>query len=186
MRNTNDSTETQSVPGYLSVKEAAQVLKLSTSRVYEYVEDGRLPSVRAAHVILIPEKAVRTFAPTIAGRPRKSVPRWRISPENNLLFALTIMVQVREGCYATFLERLEEIKQDNRFLFPGTISRFLMVEQPVASSSPQVELLLVWRSTSMPDEEVRNQELALFQQTLEDVLDWDTAHYQQRQVLMHA
>jgi len=43
-----------SVPGYVSIKEAAEMLGLSPSRVYEYVEDGRLSSVRAAHVILIP------------------------------------------------------------------------------------------------------------------------------------
>jgi excisionase family DNA binding protein len=74
-----------SVPGYVSIKEAAEMLGLSPSRVYEYVEDGRLSSVRAAHVILIPEEEVKRFKPRIAGRPRKSTLRWRISPENNQL-----------------------------------------------------------------------------------------------------
>ncbi len=64
-----------SVPGYVSIKEAAEILGLSPGRVYEYVEDGRLSSVRAAHVILIPLEEVKNFKPNIAGRPRKSVLR---------------------------------------------------------------------------------------------------------------
>ena len=79
-----------SVPGYVSIKEAAAMLGLSPGRIYEYVEDGRLSSVRAAHVILIPIEDVENFKPNIAGRPRKSVLRWRISPENNVLFSTSI------------------------------------------------------------------------------------------------
>ena len=71
------------------------MLGLSPSRVYEYVEDGRLSSVRAAHVILIPLEEVKNFKPKIAGRPRKSVLRWRISPENNVLFSTSIVIQIK-------------------------------------------------------------------------------------------
>src|SRR5579859_6327588 len=100
-----------SVPGYVSIKEAAETLGLSPSRVYEYVEDGRLPSVRAAHVILIPVDAVKTFKPGISWRPRKSMLQWRISPENNMLFSTTIAVQLKPGHQDQLLKRLEAIKQ---------------------------------------------------------------------------
>src|SRR5258708_39020192 len=113
MRNMNDST---SVPGYLSVKEAAQALGLSPSRIYEYVENGRLSSVRAAHVILIPVEDIQKFTPTIAGRPRKSVPRWRLSPENNRLIATVIRVQARPNCQEAFEKQLEIIKQEDHSL----------------------------------------------------------------------
>src|SRR6266436_8372454 len=93
----NDNNQ-PGVPGYLSIKEAAEKLGLSPSRIYEYVEDGRLSSVRAAHVILIPADDIQKFIPTIAGRPRKSIPHWRISPENNRLIATVIRVQMKPDC----------------------------------------------------------------------------------------
>src|SRR5258708_12145063 len=106
MPNENDQSR---VPGYVSIKEAATILGLSPSRVYEYVEDGRLSSVRAAHIILIPEKEIEDFKPSISGRPRKSVPRWRISPEDNLLLSTSIQVQLRPQPQDLLLNHLEQI-----------------------------------------------------------------------------
>ncbi len=174
--------EPPGVPGYLSIKEAAKVLGLSPSRVYEYVEDGRLSSVRAAHVILIPLEDVQKFEPNIAGRPRRSVPRWRISPENNRLLSTTILVQLRNGRQAELLKRLEAIKQDERFLFPGTVSRRVVKSDTVPN---QIEMSFVWRDTVMPTEEARERALEEFRQALADVLDWNTAQYSIGQVLMH-
>src|SRR2546430_14233271 len=101
MSNNNDPSR---VPGYVSIKEAAKILGLSPSRVYEYVEDGRLSSVRAAHVILIPLEEVENFKPSISGRPRKSVPRWRISPKDNHLLSTTILVQLRSHRRRTYIK----------------------------------------------------------------------------------
>lgn len=170
------------VPGYVSIKEAAEMLGLSPSRVYEYVEDGRLSSVRAAHVILIPVEEVRTFKPNIAGRPRKSVLRWRVSPENNILVSTSIMVQVRADRQTEFMNKLEEIRHGDEYLFPGTVARFIIRSEKAPG---QVEILLIWRSTAMPDEAAREKALANFQQSLADVLDWDTAQYNNGTVLIH-
>jgi excisionase family DNA binding protein len=171
-----------SVPGYVSIKEAAEMLGLSPSRVYEYVEDGRLSSVRAAHVILIPVEEVKKFKPNIAGRPRKSVLRWRISPENNMLHSTSIVVQMRAGRQTELMKRLEEMRQEDKHLFPGTIARFIMRSETIPG---QVEISLIWRSTAMPDEVAREKALADFQQTLADVLDWDTAQYNNGTALIH-
>jgi excisionase family DNA binding protein len=171
-----------SVPGYVSIKEAAEMLGLSPSRVYEYVEDGRLSSVRAAHVILIPLEEVKNFKPQIAGRPRKSVLRWRISPENNRLHSISIVVRMRTGRQAELMKRLEEVRQEDKHLFPGTIARFIISSETIPG---QVEISLIWRSTAMPDEMAREKALADFQQALADVLDWDTAQYNNGTVLMH-
>ena len=180
MRNMSDST---SVPGYLSVKEAAQALGLSPSRIYEYVEDGRLSSVRAAHVILIPVEDVQKFTPTIAGRPRKSIPHWRISPENNRLIATVIRVQMRPHCQEAFEKKLETIKQEDRFLFPGTVSRFVRQSEV---HPERIEISLVWRSTVAPSKEDREEQLRALQQELDEVLDWSTAEYDQGPILLHA
>jgi excisionase family DNA binding protein len=170
------------VPGYVSIKEAAEMLGLSPSRIYEYVEDGRLSSVRAAHVILIPVEEVKNFKPSIAGRPRKSVLRWRISPENNVLLSTSIVVQIKADSQDLLMKRLEEIKQEDQYLFPGTVARFIVRSETFPG---QVEISLIWRSTAMPDEAAREKALADFQQVLADVLDWDTAQYNEGQVLMH-
>ncbi len=158
------------------------MLGLSPSRVYEYVEDGRLSSVRAAHVILIPIIEVQNFKPNIAGRPRKSVLRWRISPENNMLLATSITVQIRVGLQDQLMGRLEEIRQSEQHLFPGTVARFIVRSETFPG---QVEISLVWRSTAMPNEESRKQGLEQFREVLADVLDWTTAQYNEGIVLMH-
>lgn len=171
-----------SVPGYVSIKEAAEMLGLSPSRVYEYVEDGRLSSVRAAHVILIPVEEVKNFRPAIAGRPRKSVLRWRISPENNMLISTSIVVQIRPGRQDQLIKRLEEIRQEDQHLFPGTVARFIVRSETFPG---QVEISLIWRNTAIADDTVRRQALEEFAKTLADVLDWDTARYNDGTVLMH-
>jgi excisionase family DNA binding protein len=170
------------VPGYVSIKEAAEMLGLSPSRVYEYVEDGRLSSVRAAHVILIPEEEVKHFKPRIAGRPRKSTLRWRISPENNRLFSTSIVVQMRAGRQADLLKKLEAIRQEDLWLFPGTVARYIVQRETMPG---HIEISLIWRSTAMPDERAREQALTDFRRALEEVLDWETAQYNSGTVLIH-
>jgi excisionase family DNA binding protein len=174
--------EQSGVPGYLSIKEAADMLGLSPSRIYEYVEDGRLSSVRAAHVILIPMDEVKKFKPGIAGRPRKSMLRWRISPENNVLLSTSIVVQIKTGFHAQLMTKLDEIRQTDRYLFPGTVARFIVKSD---TSPEHVEISLIWRSTAMPDATTRNQALSEFREALADVLDWETAQYHEGHVLMH-
>lgn len=158
------------------------MLSLSPGRVYEYVEDGRLSSVRAAHIILIPLEEVKNFKPNIAGRPRKSVLRWRISPENNVLLSTSIVVQIKAGAQDLLMSRLEEIRQGEQYLFPGTVARFIVRSETFPR---QVEISLIWRSTAMPGEATREKVLADFRRVLADVLDWDTAQYNEGQVLMH-
>lgn len=158
------------------------MLGLSPSRVYEYVEDGRLSSVRAAHVILIPLEEVKNFKPQIAGRPRKSVLRWRISPENNTLLSTSIVVQIRSDRQAELMKKLEMIRQGDEHLFPGTVARFIVRSETFPN---QVEISLIWRSTAMPDDATREKALANFQQALADVLDWSTAQYNHGMVLLH-
>ncbi len=157
------------------------MLGLSPSRVYEYVEDGRLSSVRAAHVILIPLEEVKSFKPNIAGRPRKSVLRWRISPENNMLLSTSIVVQMRANRQAELMKKLEEIRREDEHLFLGTVARFIVKSETFPG---QVEISLIWRSTAMPDETTREKTLADLQQSLANVLDWDTAQYNNGVVIM--
>lgn len=179
MRNENDRSN---IPGYVSIKEAAKILGISANRVYAYVEEGRLPSAKAAHVIMIPLEAVEDFKPLLSGRPRSSVPVWRISPEENMVCATSILVRIRTHESDRLTTRFEEIRREKQHLFSGTIARYIIEKQRYPE---YVEILLIWRKTMMPDEEIYNQWLDEFKQALNDVLDWDTAQYDSGTVIIH-
>src|SRR6266702_2603575 len=170
------------MPEYVSIKEAAKMLGVSDKRVYAYIEDGRLPAVRAAHVIMIPIKEVKKFKPKISGRPRKNTPAWRTSPEDNMLLTTSILVPVRSDQRGRLQQRLEELKQVGEHVFPGTIARYIICSKTHPGA---LEILLIWRSTTMPEEAEREEALERFQRTLADVLDWKSARYNNGEVLMH-
>ncbi len=177
-----DSVNFPPIPGYVSVKEAAEMLGLSARAVYDYIEEGRLPSTRFADVIAISVEEIRKFKREPAGRPRKITPLWRISEGDNEQFMTVILVQERAGQHEALVRRLEGIRKKKEHLFPGTVIRYLAESD---KSDGQVVLVLVWRGTVMPDELTREQALTAFRQVLADVLDWNTAQYKNGQVLMH-
>jgi len=171
-----------SMPEYVSIKEAAKMLGVSDKRVYAYIEDGRLPAVRAAHVIMIPIEEVKKFKPKISGRPRKNTPAWRTSPEDNMLLTTSIFVQVQPGRQNVLQYRLVEIKQADEYVFPGTVARYssLSKDQPGT-----IEILLIWRSTARVEEARNAEALDTFREALADVLDWSTAHYEEGEAFLH-
>lgn len=178
----SDEVNIPNIEKYVSIKEAAKILGLAYKTVHEYVSEGRIQAVRAADVILIPLEEVERFKPNIAGRPRKSNPRWHISPEDNTLLATSIHVQVRAGQQEMLLKKLEEVKQAGQHNFPGTVARYIIGPE---QSPEKVEILLIWRSSVMPGETERERALEAFRQALADVLDWSTAQYSTSKVYMH-
>ena len=54
-----------------------------------------------------------------------------------------------------------------------------------SASFEQVIFILVWRGTVIPDETTREEALEEFRRSLDDVVDWSTAQYENGQVLMH-
>ncbi len=179
----NDEVNLPELKEYVSIKQAAEMLGLAYKTVHQYVAEGRIPAVRVVDVILIPVAEVKKFKPNISGRPRKSVPRWHISPADNALLATIILVQMRSGQEAKLAERLDELRRSGEHLFPGTVSRYIMERKQYPG---QVEIILIWRSSVMPASAKREQALAAFRQSLDDVLDWSTAQYDEATILMHA
>jgi len=74
------------------------------------------------------------------------------------------------------------MREGGQHLFPGTVARFVIKSYSIPG---QVEISFIWRSSVMPSEMVRKQQLEAFQQALIDVLDWSTARYDNGEVLMH-
>jgi|SRR5579883_1280454 len=174
--------EIPDLPGYVSTREAAKRLGISERRVRLYIEMKRLPAVRAADVLMIPEENVRNFQRKIVGRPRKNTLSWRISSAENTQFITSISVQVKSHREEQLRRRLEEVKRSEKYLFPGTVARYVVKNETIPG---QIEIMLIWRSTVMPNEAEREQELETFRQILADVLDWDTAQYNNGEVWMH-
>lgn len=170
------------IPGYASVKEAAEMLGLSPRTVYDYIEEGRLPSARIADVIAISVEEIMKFKREPSGRPRKNTPLWHISSGDNIQFMSLLSVQVRPGQRDVLQQRLEDIRKKKQHLFPGTVMRYLAAS---SDSFERVVLVLVWRGIINQDETTREEVLEAFRRSLEDVLDWSTAHYEYGQVLMH-
>jgi excisionase family DNA binding protein len=179
----NDDAELPDISGYLSIKDAAKALGLATRTVYEYVSEGRIRAVRAADVILIPSEEIAKFKPNISGRPRTTIPLWRISPTDNALQYTSLRVQAREDKFDEFRRVLDEIRRKKDHLFPGTIARYILGSNQAPG---QIEIVLIWRLSIMPDETARQQSLESFKQALNDVVDWTTAHYDDGTILMHA
>jgi excisionase family DNA binding protein len=178
----DDDINLPSIPGYVSVKEAAKVLGLSPRTIYDYVEEGRLPGARVANVIAIPVEALRKFKREPSGRPRQNTPLWRISSGDNAQFMTLILVRERTGQHDALMRRLETIRKKKEHIFPGTVMRYLAESDALPG---QVILVLVWRGTVMPDETVREEALKELRQALIEMLDWNTAEYISGQVLMH-
>src|SRR5260221_625399 len=153
----NEYAQRPNLPGYISIKEAAKLLGVSDKRVYEYVDEGRLPSTWAADVIMIPLNEVKKFKRRGSGRPRTSVPSWRISSGENIQFVTSIAVQVLPGQQQALSHRLEEIRRSGQHTLSGTIGRFIVESENIRR---QMEMLLIWRRAVKPNVPERKQTLS--------------------------
>src|SRR5258706_5274197 len=168
--------------GYMSVSEAAQRLGVSKRRVYDFLDEGRLEGVKSGNMIMIAEESVDRFKRQISGRPRTVTPLWRMSSDENTRHILSIVVQLRAGQQGKFMEQLQRLKQEKVHLFPGTGDRYIAEDD---ASPGMIEIQLRWKQGDMPDEAVREEALEAFRELFADVLDWQTAQYQMKTVLLH-
>ncbi len=178
----DDFVELPNMPGYVSIKEAAKMLNLSTRRVYDFVVSGRLHGVRAVNAIMIPLEDIQKFQRGASGRERKVTPLWRISSGENTQLMTLILVQMRAGKQEALMQRLEQIRKDKQHLFPGTIARSIVGSQ---TNPGQAIISLIWRGTIIPEEAEREEALEAFRLALDDVLDWSSAEYNNGTAFMH-
>jgi excisionase family DNA binding protein len=178
----NESIDIPNLPGYVSIKEAADLLGVSDKRVYQYIRAGRLPAQRVGHILILPTEAVKQFKPGPSGRTRTKAPSWRTYRSSGTLFVTDIRVPVHAGQQAALVKKLRTIQKLDEHLFPGTIARYVIKGD---ESLTALQILFVWKSTEMPDETVRKQDLSLFQEQLADMLDWEGAQYTTNEVIIH-
>ncbi len=178
----NDVVDIPNLPGYVSIKEASDLLGVSDKRVYQYVRAGRLPAQRVGHILIIPVEEVKRFKPGPSGRVRRKAPSWRAYRSRGILIVTDIHVPVRVGLQDTLVKKLKAIQKLDRHTFPGTVARYVVKYDKELTA---LHIVLIWKSTEMPDEEVRKHDLELFQKDLADVLDWERAIYSTNEAIIH-
>ncbi len=177
-----DGVNIPNLPDYISIREAADILGVSDKRVYQYVRAGRLPARRVGNILILPVEEVRQFKPSPSGRVRRKAPSWRTYRSRGKLFVTDIRIQVRAGQQVNLEEKLKTIQKLDRHTFTGTVARYVIKRDEACTT---VQILLFWKSTELPDETTRKQDLVLFQEELTDVLDWETAQSSTHEVIIH-
>src|SRR6266567_9231672 len=106
-----DGVDIPNLPGYVSIKQAADILGVSDKRVYQYVRAGRLPAQRVGHILIIPVEAVSRFKPGPSGRVRMKAPTWRAYRSRGTLMVTDIHVPVRAGQQAMLVKKLKAMQK---------------------------------------------------------------------------
>src|SRR5438270_2854574 len=109
-----DINEFPNVPGYVSIKQAAEMLGITDKRVYRYIDLGRLPAFKSGGVFLLSEEDVKRFKLNPPGRIRKGSPLWRMYNSRSKVYATDIQVRVRTGQQEQLLDKLKAIREANR------------------------------------------------------------------------
>jgi len=171
------------VPGYLSVKEAARLIGVSERTIYAYVETGKLPGARIGNMTVVDAVSARDYQRRAPGRLRTRVPSWHMPPEQNLQYLSSITLQLRPGKGKRLMEKIQEMRVEGRHLLQGTAARYIVRSQ---ASPDEVQILLVWRSAIMPPQREREAALVALRKDLSEVVAWETARYEESQVVLHA
>jgi len=170
------------LPGYVSIKEAADILGVSDKRVYQYVRAGRLSARRIGPILIVPVEEVKHFTPSPSGRVRTKAPPWRAYRSRGEIVVMDISAHVRTGQQEQLVEQLRTIQKTEQHTFPGTIARYVVKGDEGLMT---VRFLLIWKSTEMPDETIRQHALEAFQQALGDAVDWETAQFSIHEAIIH-
>ncbi len=181
MSMTEDSN-TPNTRDFITTSEAAEALGVSYYTVYEYIREKRLVAEMVGGIYMIPKKAVQEFKAKPTGRTRTKPPPWRIYRAGAKVRGMDIRVSVRAGRQQRLIEKLNAILEGQRYLFPGTMQRYVFEED---TEPKNIIISLIWKDTEMPDESVIQQDLKPLQTELADVLDWDTAQYTIKQAIIH-
>ncbi len=177
-----EDSNTPNTRDFITTSEAAEALGVSYYTVYEYIREKRLVAEMVGGIYMIPKKAVQEFKAKPTGRTRTKPPPWRIYRAGAKVRGMDIRVSVRAGRQQRLIEKLNAILEGQRYLFPGTMQRYVFEED---TEPKNIIISLIWKDTEMPDESVIQQDLKPLQTELADVLDWDTAQYTIKQAIIH-
>ena len=168
-------------PGHVNTDTAAAMLHVSASRVYQFVAEGRLTPYKVGNAFLFLVEEIEQVHRNPSGRSTTKQRPWRTYKGNVSVVETEIIAQVRKDQQEVLRKKLQAIGAADQFKFPGTIARYIFQEKGQQS----IQILLIWKSTNMPEEAILQGYLAMFQQELADVLDWGTAQVHTREALLY-
>src|SRR5260370_17292155 len=131
---------------------------------------------------MVTRKAGEEFKAKATGRTRNYPPAWRRYRAGAKVRGMDIHVRVHAGQQERLVEKLNAILEDQRYLFPGTMQRYVFEED---AEPKNLIISLICKYTEMPDESATQHNLNPLQAELADVLDWDTAQYTTKQAIIH-
>src|SRR5690349_3475012 len=175
-----EESETLNTRDFVTTSEAAEALGVSYYTVYEYIKEKRLVAEMVGGIYMIPKKAVQEFKAKPTGRVRARPPFWRKYRAGAKVRGMDIRIHVRAGQREHLIGKLEAILEAQRYLFPGTMQRYVFEEE---AEPNYIIISLIWKDTEMPDESLIQQDLNPLQVELADVLNWDTAQYTTKQAI---
>jgi excisionase family DNA binding protein len=177
-----EDSRTSDTRDFVTTSEAAEALGVSYYTVYEYIREKRLVAEMVGGIYMIPKKALQEFKAKPTGRTRAKPPPWRVYRAGAKVRGMDIRVRIRASQQARLIEKLNAILEGQRYLFPGTMQRYVFEED---TEPKHVVISLIWKDTEMPDETAIQQDLKPLQAELSGVLDWDTAQYTTKQAIIH-
>lgn len=177
-----EDSELPALPDVMTVKEVATRLGISERMVHAYVQDGRLAGHKLGKVTAIRTDDFLKFERAKKGRPRTRLPIWRKSVGDNLQYVSIITTRTKPGQGDKLAERLEEFRASGTHMLPGTVGRFVARSE---TDKDAVQIILIWRSTVMPKEGVREAEIEELKEALADILDWENSWSEFGRVLLH-
>lgn len=159
---------------YVTVREAASIIGVSERTIYSYLEMGKLAGERIGQTIVLRKELVRRYRRPGVGRPRTRTPIWRLPVVTNLPYLLHITVRLRgeTGQDERLAQRLAQIRTAQHHMIPGTVARYLARSTNHAET---IQIVLVWRSQTLPPEAERAAALQALRADLDDLLDWESA-----------
>jgi hypothetical protein len=175
-----DNSDIPDLPGFVSIKDAAQIMGITQMRVRQYVKEKRFPGARRfENQTALPLEEVQAFRAAPAGRKRKKAPAWRDYRSRGQQVVTFIQVAIRPGMRETVLARLKALKPEEH-TFSRNVARYIMGR----AEDESIKIELIWKDTEMPSEATRQQDLQRFQHDFPE-LDWETASYEHYEIYRH-
>jgi excisionase family DNA binding protein len=168
---------------YLSVRDAANLLGVSTRSIYGYVEMGRLNAIRVGASLALPIGDVQRFKRAVTGRPRQRLPQWHEPVVGNRLSMTLIRLRLREGTEKLLTQRVRQIRREQRHQINGTVARYLFIER---NDPRNLHVQLLWREQVLPEESEREQAVAAFLAEFDDLLEPEQTRILEGEAIMHA
>ncbi len=167
---------------HVSVKEAAEILGISTKRIYMYIYMQRLPGIRVGSTYMLPREAVEQLKISRVRHSARGGASWSGYRHRNILSATQIQVQVRPGQQEQLRRILLMMREADLHALSGTVERYILEGDAALNT---LIILMIWKVIEMPDETTRARELDALKLELADVVDWETAVEKSNRILIH-